>query len=139
MERVNRDFLYKQVKDIMYFANTIEDVVSKEYNQLSTMELYGLRYCLISLIESLTNICIHIVRVEYNIKPTSFSECFKILLDKNIIDNNIYTDLRNMLKLRNLLVHRYWLVDDRVIYDNIRSDFRSIKRFVEIVKKRYGL
>ena len=42
-------------------------------------------------------------------------------------------DILRFLRMRNLLVHRYWTVDDRKIYENIKSDFNSIENFLEVV------
>ena len=44
-----------------------------------------------------------------------------------------YHDLLNLVKLRNLLVHRYWVIDDRRIYESIRKDFKKLLSFVDRV------
>ncbi|MFZ8791136.1 MAG: HepT-like ribonuclease domain-containing protein [Thermosphaera aggregans] len=38
-----------------------------------------------------------------------------------------------IIKLRNLFVHRYWVVDDKVIYDAIKKDFKYVEEFIERV------
>jgi uncharacterized protein YutE (UPF0331/DUF86 family) len=38
-----------------------------------------------------------------------------------------------IIKLRNLLVHRYWVVDDKVIYDAIKKDFEYVEEFIKRV------
>jgi uncharacterized protein YutE (UPF0331/DUF86 family) len=38
-----------------------------------------------------------------------------------------------IIKLRNLLVHRYWVVDDKVIYDAIKKDFKYVEEFIKRV------
>ena len=39
--------------------------------------------------------------------------------------------LSALVGLRNLLVHRYLQVDDRVVYENVKRDFRCVIEFVE--------
>ena len=42
-------------------------------------------------------------------------------------------DAISIIKLRNLLVHRYWSVDDRRIYESATKDFRNILSLVRKV------
>jgi len=46
--------------------------------------------------------------------------------------------LRSLVRLRNLLVHRYWDVDDKRIYEGIVRDFACVHKFLEGVEGRYG-
>jgi len=38
-----------------------------------------------------------------------------------------------IIKLRNLLVHRYWVIDDKIIYDAIKKDFKYVEEFIKRV------
>jgi uncharacterized protein YutE (UPF0331/DUF86 family) len=38
-----------------------------------------------------------------------------------------------LIRLRNLLVHRYWIIDDRKIYEDVRKDFKNVLSFLEKV------
>ena len=42
-------------------------------------------------------------------------------------------DIVSLFKLRNLLVHRYWIIDDEKIYHNVKRDFKNILDFIERV------
>lgn len=44
-----------------------------------------------------------------------------------------------MFKLRNLLVHRYWVIDDRKVMSSVRENFKCVERFLKWVEERYGL
>ena len=45
-------------------------------------------------------------------------------------------DVLSIVRLRNLLVHRYWVIDDAKIYSSVKKDF---KRIVSVVRKVRGL
>ncbi|MBS7620798.1 DUF86 domain-containing protein [Candidatus Bathyarchaeota archaeon] len=34
-----------------------------------------------------------------------------------------------MVRLRNLLVHRYWIIDDNQVYNAIKGDFKAVDNF----------
>ncbi|MGB9672310.1 MAG: HepT-like ribonuclease domain-containing protein, partial [Candidatus Norongarragalinales archaeon] len=36
-------------------------------------------------------------------------------------------DLTALVRLRNLLVHRYWVINDDQIYNAIKSNFRAVE------------
>jgi uncharacterized protein YutE (UPF0331/DUF86 family) len=38
-----------------------------------------------------------------------------------------------IIKLRNLPVHRYWAIDDKIIYDAIKKDFKYVEEFIKRV------
>ena len=56
-----------------------------------------------------------------------------ILRNKGMMDDEEYHDLLNIIKLRNLLVHRYWVIDDKRIYESVRKDFKKLLSFVDRV------
>ena len=45
-----------------------------------------------------------------------------------------FGELVKLVKLRNLLVHRYWVVNDKRLYDEAGRDFRRVKEFLKRVK-----
>ena len=56
-----------------------------------------------------------------------------ILKDKRLITKQEYVDVVSLFKLRNLLVHRYWIIDDEKICHNVERDFKNIVNFIERV------
>ncbi|MCD6443554.1 DUF86 domain-containing protein [Candidatus Bathyarchaeota archaeon] len=39
--------------------------------------------------------------------------------------------------LRNLLVHRYWTIDDGKVYENIKSDFKCVEELLKKVEEEF--
>ena len=40
-----------------------------------------------------------------------------------------------LIRLRNLLVHRYWTIDDKRIYASVKSNFESVKNFLKRLRE----
>ncbi|MEM2153035.1 MAG: HepT-like ribonuclease domain-containing protein [Candidatus Bathyarchaeia archaeon] len=40
-----------------------------------------------------------------------------------------------MIRLRNLLVHRYWTIDDERIYASVKSNFESVRNFLKRLRE----
>jgi len=41
--------------------------------------------------------------------------------------------------LRNILVHRYWTVDDVKVYDFVKGNFKCVEQLIKGVEERYGI
>jgi uncharacterized protein YutE (UPF0331/DUF86 family) len=136
---VNRDFIKKLIKDIMESINIISDYVSKSFEEISLTERYAVRYHIIVIAEALSALALHIVRRFYNVEPESSIHALNILRDKGLLIDEEYKDFVSMFKLRNLLVHRYWIIIDEKIYENIRSDFVNVMNFIRRISDAFKI
>ncbi|MEM3356411.1 MAG: HepT-like ribonuclease domain-containing protein [Candidatus Bathyarchaeia archaeon] len=100
-------------------------------------EKYAVRYHIIVLAEALGSICLQIAMEDLKCAPQSYSECFKIMEEKDICD--CAKDLTALIRLRNLLTHRYWIIDDAKIYDSIKNNFKAVHKFLRGVKEKYAI
>jgi len=48
---------------------------------------------------------------------------------------DVANDLIRVIRLRHILIHRCWTVDDRLIYNSVKKDFSSVKQFIDAVLK----
>ncbi len=133
-DRVDREFIEKLLRDIDEAISIISSDTSKPFEDLSRSEKSEIRYYLIVLAESLIVLSYHIARNMYGLEPTTPSESFRALAERGLIKNKELYDLIGLIRLRNILVHRYWVIDDRRLYENVRKDFSSVKRFVERIR-----
>jgi len=131
---------------IVFLIGEIEKAVSilKDYREeeiealISDLRALGsVKYYLILAIEACVDICNHIIAKEHLDVPESYSECFKILGDRNIISKELSEKLINMAKFRNLLVHLYWKVDDEKIYEILQSELGDFDEFIKQIARKY--
>ncbi|WP_222702305.1 HepT-like ribonuclease domain-containing protein [Staphylothermus hellenicus] len=45
---------------------------------------------------------------------------------------------KDLVRLRNLLVHRYWVIDDKRVYEDVRNNFRCVEELLDRIGDRYG-
>ncbi len=101
-------------------------------------EKYAIRYHVIVLAEALGSVCLHVAKEDLQQEPLSYSECFRLLDEKDISDN-CAKELTALVGLRNLLTHRYWIIDDNQVYNSIKNDFKSVNKFLESVQDKYAI
>jgi len=131
---------------IVSLMGEIEKALSilKEYGQkekealiADLKSLGSVKYYLMIAIEACVDIGNHIIAKERVGVPESYSDCFKMLGDKNVISRGLSEKLINMAKFRNLLVHLYWKVNDEKIYEILQSELDDFDEFIKQIARRY--
>lgn len=135
---VNKSFVIKLVSEIRESISKIMTFTSKSFEDISDTEKYAIRYHLIVVAEALASLAIHIVRRSFNKEPETPIHAFYILREKEFIEDRVLEDLYRLWRLRNLLVHRYWVIDDSKIYSSIKENFKYILTFIERVMRYVG-
>jgi uncharacterized protein YutE (UPF0331/DUF86 family) len=134
LSSIDKTFIEKLVLDVRRSIDIILSYTSKPYDIMSEAERYAVRYHLVVVAEAVVAFALHIARRLYGEEPETPMHAIAILRDRGLIEDNVYKDLVRFMKLRNLLVHRYWIVDDEKIYRDVKDDFRSVRRLIERVE-----
>jgi len=134
---VDTEYLKGRIKEVKEVVGEVERLALKPYSELSLDEKYSLRYHVVVLVEALGSICLHISIEGFGREPRSYPECFKLLEERGLIDCS--EDLVKIARLRNILVHRYWSIDDAKVYDSIKRNFKCVKQIIESVEMKYGI
>ena len=90
-----------------------------------------MRYHIIVVAEALTALLLHLARRGLGVRPETPLHALRALRDAGLVRDDEYRDAVGIIRLRNLLIHRYWAVDDRRIYDSVRGDFEDLLKLVE--------
>lgn len=80
------------------------------------------KYLLIVATEAAIDLCNHIVARQSGRAPQDYADCFAILGELKVITPELADRLKRMARFRNLIVHLYWQVDDRRVYQIIQND-----------------
>lgn len=93
------------------------------------------KYNLIIAIEGAIDICNHIVARAGGRAPHDHADCFAILGELNMFSPEFIDRLKRMAKFRNLLVHLYWKVDDKKVYQILKEDIQDIREYIKGIEK----
>jgi len=134
---IDKNFLKKRMQDVEQAMKNLERIASKPYEELSLDEKFSMRYQVIVLAEAVGSICLHIAIEDFGYRAESYGDCLKYLEERKLI--RCVEDLTAIMRMRNLLVHRYWLADDSIIYTSVRKNFGCVSEFLRVVGERYGI
>lgn len=125
---VDDDVLRARISEVKLAIKELQRITSKHFSELNIDERYSMRYNLVVLVESLVSLCVHLTTEAYDLRPTSYKEAISIVAEK--LGLKCVEDLKSLVSLRNLLIHRYWTVDDERVYQEVKNDFECIYEFL---------
>ncbi len=137
--KVDKERIIYLIGEIEKALNILEDYkTEKKEEVISDLKALGsIKYYLILAIEACVDIGNHIIAKKHLGVPESYSDCFKVLGDNDIIPKVLSEKLIDMARFRNLLVHLYWKVDDGRIYEILKSELDDINKFIKQIARRY--
>lgn len=118
----------ENVKIIREYAQLHDDDFWGDVRNMFTVKLH-----LIQAIEDAANLCSHLSARLGGMAPANYAACFESLVKLNVIEERLGERLQKMSRFRNLLVHRYWEVDDQRVLELARHDVQDLEEFVQAV------
>jgi len=130
----DRDVVMYRISELRECIHELTRITSKPYEELGIDERYSIRYNIIVLAEALVALCLHIAKNVFNYMPKSYVDSVEYVGRR--LGVKCCEDLIAIVKLRNLVVHRYWVVDDRKIYESVVNDFKCVEEFIMVVERK---
>jgi len=130
-------------KDLLDMVSEIKSITtSKEEVFLGERKnIYSLRYLLIEAVEAMASICNHILTRVTGQVPKGYPDCFEKLSDAKIIMKELSEKLKKVAGLRNIIIHRYWEIDDRKVFKSAKENIGDFEEFLrqinEFMKKGF--
>ena len=85
-------------------------------------------------IENVFDIC-HVINADLSLGiPSSEEDVIQNLRNRGIIDSDISDKLMDMRRFRNIVVHRYGKIDDKIAYSLLKDELDDFERFNERIR-----
>lgn len=116
------------LKQIREFSDTTLDKYRSDWKTQRIVER-----TLQIMIETCADIANHIISDKNMRIPTGYSDTFKVLLENNAIDKDLFSVMERMAKFRNIVVHQYEEVDAEIVIIILRKHLDDFIRFKEAI------
>ena len=130
--------LFSELNAYLKDINELSRLSEKEYLS-NNKNIYSGRYLLQISIETCINIGNHIISRENLGIPKDYSDTFRIMQNNHIISGSLLEKLILMTRFRNRLVHLYWDVDDNLVLEIMKNDYKDFNEYrtavLEYLKK----
>ncbi|MEM1524720.1 MAG: HepT-like ribonuclease domain-containing protein [Nitrososphaerales archaeon] len=133
---INRELIEARIREINDTIRILKELIEKDFERLTLHEKFSMRYLVIQLVEAASSICAHILYIVFNERIEGFPECFSRLGVKDIIPEALALKLASAARLRNLLVHRYWIISDKKVYENVKDGLKDFEDFTLYIRER---
>lgn len=132
MNRPDRERIATLVGEAKRALGQLHEHAKEEESDLlsSEVKLGNIKYQFIVAIESCIDICTHLAAKLYVRAPESYAGCFDLLLEGKLIQKQLAGQMSDLARFRNILVHRYWEVDNHKVIEKLKNDLRHIEEFL---------
>ncbi len=132
---VDRDLVEARVREIHDAVRLLEELTARGFEELTLHEKLSMGYLVIQLVEAAASICVHLLAEGFDERAESCPGCFARLGELGIVPRDLAAGLAAAARLRNLLVRRYWAIDDRRVYESVREGLRGFEEFAKLVRE----
>ena len=141
MTNVSREAFNRYIGEALEALSEAKEIVyGKSVDEFlgNRRDRFALRYAIVLIVEALADLAIAILEKDFNVVPSGYREAFLLLAEKGVVGAELAGWMERMSALRNIIVHRYWVVDDARIYREAREGgLEAVEAFIREVE-RYG-
>jgi len=129
-ELVNRTKVERQLELIREYLEFLQEIQSLPEDEFSASKrnFHSAERCLQLAIECLINIGNHIISDQSLRAPKDYADIFKVLEENCILLTEDALTLKQMAQFRNRLVHVYWDIEHKVLWQIIQEELGDIER-----------
>lgn len=87
------------------------------------------------IVSAAIDIASRILALEGGGRPETYAEYFDKLEEKEVIDQDQASKLKEMAQFRNLIVHQYHKISREELHQIIEEDLEDVREFIDSVQK----
>lgn len=134
---IDLDRILKAKTDIIQVSGQIDQLLSDQVDVFlaEPKNSLALRYLIIEAVEAITDICQHLLAKTKGIVCEGYVDCIIKTGEAGIVPSSLAQKLRKLADLRNIIVHRYWVIDDKKLYSQTLENKNCLIDFVDQIGK----
>jgi len=138
---LDKSRILSKLDELDMYLNELQSIMPTNYKEYAN-SIEKKRACerlLHILIECTIDICTLIVKDLRLGLPAEEEDVFEKLRQKEIISKQMQRKLKAMRGFRNILVHRYSGIDDRLVFENLKktNDFKEFRKEISRLLKKH--
>jgi uncharacterized protein YutE (UPF0331/DUF86 family) len=94
-----------------------------------SIELKAVKYILIELAEAMSNCLQHVLAKQMGVAVSGYIDTIAKGYKEGIISEALFQKLKPFFDFRNSLIHRYWVIDDETLIENIKGGMDDFDLF----------
>ena len=138
--KLDKERLGKYLDQIAAETIDVENIVIRKHETDDKLfedphNIKSLKYSTIVIAEAIASTLQHILAKKYNTVIDGYMAVFREAKNHHVISAELLTSLQPFFTFRNMLVHQYWRVNDKVFVNNLRNGLSNFRIFVDEITK----
>ena len=127
---MDRERILSRIDELDGYLQEIHEIMPTSFEEYKSIEKKRACERLLQVsIESVIDICALIVTGLRLGLPSEEDDLFEKLAQAEIISSSIKENLKRMKAFRNILVHEYGRIDDRLVYEVLKNNLNDFEEF----------
>ncbi|WP_069651053.1 type VII toxin-antitoxin system HepT family RNase toxin [Caloranaerobacter ferrireducens] len=138
---VNKRVIKERLNQLILSIKKIERYKTLSLDEFLKDEIAQdvVEYNLFIAINMIVDIATHVVTDNNYGYPQSMAESFEILYKENLISQEELEMYRKMVGFRNILAHEYIKINKKIVYNIMRNDLDTFKKFILFIDGNFML
>ena len=133
---MRKELLFSKLKEIKNSVHYVKEFLPSDSKYLQNRKDKNALYKEVEyVIQLMLDVCAIVNTDIIKESPNDEDGIIESLMKKNIISNNLSKRIHEMKRSRNVLVHKYGDVDDKMAYESIKNGTKDIDLFIEEFEK----
>ena len=133
---MRKELLFSKLKEIKNSVHYVKEFLPSDSKYLQNRKDKNALYKEVEyVIQLMLDVCAIVNTDIIKESPNDEDGIIESLMKKNIISNNLSKRIHEMKRFRNVLVHKYGDVDDKMAYESIKNGTKDIDLFIEEFEK----
>jgi uncharacterized protein YutE (UPF0331/DUF86 family) len=133
--RIDKAKINRFLLEITKNSADLRELIAENRLHADSVEIKAAKYILIELAEAVSNILQHVLAKEKGIPVSGYIDTIVKGHKASIISEDLFVKLKPFLEFRNSLVHRYWIIDDEKLIQNLIKGHKDFEQFVDEIEK----
>lgn len=129
--RIDLNRFRRYLSEITRNSLDLKKIVEQGKMAPGSIELKAAKYILIELAEAMSNCLQHILAKQKGIAVSGYIDTIAKGHKEGIISEALFQKLKPFFDFRNSLIHRYWIIEDETLIENIKGGMDDFERFTE--------
>ena len=132
--KINIAKIKRYLNEINRSSNDLKIMVSENSLRKDSIELKAAKYLLIELAEAVSNTLQHMLAKEKGVPVSGYIDTISKGNKEGLISDELFQQLKPFFDFRNSLIHRYWIIDDKKLIENIKAGKEDFDHFVDEIE-----
>lgn len=135
-DMVDKELLSRKLSFLETYITELrqaDDITWERYRAEPRSRAFVERYLHLA-IEAVFDIANHIISFHGWREPDSYRDMLAILHEQQVVPDKDLSGFQEMASFRNILVHRYEIIDDEIVFGVFRKRLTDFQRFGDLIK-----